>query len=473
MADTFMGLSEIAAGNKNTNPSANTEPAKTPAQTNTKSGDENLSFSNIFTQTKAPEKDSKMVKSIIAQKEALQQMKPILGSAPDLEKTLEMEKQYRLRRKLHMVQIAFVGALFTSAALFGFLYTQLSPNFNYFGANITQSLADTNNTLRTLQTDLNKIHFLVAQQNLNDFSYQADRFFGNMTRSQNTGITPQEKALALTNVDEARKALPALLSSLRANLTVPMVAQTYQSYAEQSQTEEEKLSQAENDLRAALRKDKKDLNPNSQNPDDIQTIKLLENTLKLVGNRELINTVQSVSVDEFGKSLDDYISKKDLTKETYLRDLIGKILSSTKSELATIADVKHNRILWSSIIEKIETVTSDVYISYNPPLQPDSIRYTGYDFDTSTNKIVLSGVTKTANGENFTLMSDLMARLEQSQYFEQIQMRSFSKTRQGDGANSGYTSNFKIDLMLETSGYSPKDKSISLTKNIENTGVKR
>lgn len=416
--------------------------------------DENLSFSNIFTQSKPTEKDSKMVRSIIAQKDALQQMKPILGSAPDLEKTLEMEKQYRLKRKLRLVQTLFVIVFVLSAGLFGFLYTQLSPDFGYFGANVTQRLTDENSNLRKLQTDLNKVHYLTAQQNLNNFSYQADRFFGNMIRSQDPNVTAQDKAVALANIEAAKKTLPNLLADIRVNLTAPFVAQTFQSLAEPAQTDDEKLSQAEEDLRTAIQEDKRIIGPKPTSTDDIQTGKLLDNTLKLVGNRQLINTIQSISLDDFKKSLEDFQATNNQQNETHLRDLIGKILSSTNSELATIADVKHTRILWSTILKRIDGVTAEVYAAYNPPIAQDSIHYTGYDFDTATNKIVLSGATKTTSGANFTLMSDLMAHLEQSPYFQKIEMRSFSKNKQGDGTTTaaGYSANFKIDLKLSASG---------------------
>ncbi len=288
----------------------------------------------------------------------------------------------------------------------------------------------------------------------NNFSYQADRFFGNMIRSQDPNITAQDKAVALANIEAAKKTLPSLLADIRANLTAPFVAQTFQSLAEPTQTDDEKLTQAEEDLRASIQQDKSAIGPKPTSTDDIQTGKLLDNTLKLVGNRQLINTIQSISLDDFKKSLEDFQATNNQQNETHLRDLIGKILSSTNSELATIADVKHTRILWSTILKRIDGVTAEVYAAYNPPIAQDSIRYTGYDFDTATNKIVLSGATKTTSGANFTLMSDLMARLEQSPYFQNIEMRSFSKNKQGDGTTTaaGYSANFKIDLKLSASG---------------------
>ncbi len=104
--------------------------------------------------------------------------------------------------------------------------------------------------------------------------------------------------------------------------------------------------------------------------------------------------------------------------------------------------------------------------NYGQPLLYNTIggvRYNGYEFDTASDKIVLSGSTKTDDGRNFTLMSNLVDQLEASPSFKNVDQRSFSKTKvSSDEGGKGYVANFKIDLSLEEGSFSEKDQKLSL-----------
>lgn len=478
MADQPIDLKDLQqlggqTSSQNSGPSSTAGQTSSSAKSASKADELASTFDNIFSQTKKPEKDSKMVKSILVQKEALEKMKPILGNAPDLGKTLEVEREYRLKRKMRLLQSAFAGVVVVALGMAFFFYTQLSPQFTLFGVNLVQRLEDTNTNLRKLQTQINKSRYLAVQLALNELSYQADRFLGNFMRSRDPALSLAEKNVFLANVEDAKKIMPSLLSDIRANLTSEFFVKTV-SIDHQS-TDEELRQQAEFDLKSALAYDRKALGPNPTNAEDIQNAKLFDQTLKLVGNRGLLGTLQNISIDNFQRSLDAYVQDYDLQKDQQLRKTLDSVLASSKSQLAVIADVKRNRITWSQIVQQIETVTTKTDPVFGKPLlSPDkNIVYNGYEFDAATQKIVLSGTTTTRDGKNFTLMSDLMSQLEQSPYFSDTEMRSFSKTKDiGEGGVPNYVANFKIDLRLESGDLADQKITLNFTQGTD-AGVKR
>jgi hypothetical protein len=439
------------------------------------------SMGNIFTQSQAKKEDSKMITSIISQKDVAQKTKSILGPAPTLEKSIEQEKQASLKSKLRLFQFIFLMLFVASVAMAFYFYAELSPDFTWFGANTTQRLTDTNTNLRQVQKLINKDNYMAAQLKLNEFSYQSDRFLSSVSKINDPTINSYDKRAIIVDRDEAQKALPVLLGDIRGVLTKDIVIPTLRSEQEPEQTPEQITQAAQSDLRAALQDERKKYGSNPTNPQDILDAKLIDNSIKLVGNTPLLNALQTTSTDAFQKQLDDYAQAPDPQKLKALQAVIGKVLSSTKSDLATIADIKQNRIEWSTIIGQIKDVTIHLDGSnFDQPLLYDSlggIVYTGYEFDTNSNKIVLSGTTKTFDGSNFTLMSNLIDHLENSTYFQDVDMRSFAKSKSGGTSNEGFTANFKIDLRLETQGFSTKDSPVNLQsdtlKGAAATGTKR
>jgi len=95
---------------------------------------------NIFTQSQAKKDDSKMITSVISQKEIAQKTRSILGPAPTLEKSIEKEKEASAKRKLRLYQFVFLTLFVASGAMVFYFYSQLSPDFSYFGANVTQNV---------------------------------------------------------------------------------------------------------------------------------------------------------------------------------------------------------------------------------------------------------------------------------------------------------------------------------------------
>lgn len=434
-----------------------------------------ITFTNIFNQQKEKKVESKVISSVLQKKAGPSAVKPILGAAPALQKSLDEEKKIQLKRKLRLVQMVFIIVFLAGAASAGYFYSELSPTFDLFGPNTTQRLADTNESLRGVQTQINKYRYLAAQLALNEFSFVSDDFLDKTAQlSGNPGAAQLQQLRQ--GIAQASQDLPTILSNVKQQLTPSIVVPTVQSAAEEEMTPEQMELKAADALKNALLEDRRQITQNSETNE--QDLKIIDNTLQLVGNQKLLSSIRGVSIDNFSTQLTAYAEDLDPVKRDDLRSLMSSILASTKSDIATIGSIKATRIDWSSIMKQIEAVTGDPEV--DPTFQPerclalsigDGICYTGYDFDTSTNKIVLSGVTRTTQADNFTLISNLMDHLELSSFFQNVDMRSFSKS--GTFAQ-GFIANFKIDLALESDGFSEKNAPISLeSRRVASSGVKR
>lgn len=466
MADIKINLGATA-------PSGNQTAAQPTVSAPPSPDQEEESFQNIFNQKTAQTKDPKLLETIVSEKSTAAKVKPILGSAPTLQKTLQQEKEYELRKKVRLVQGVLLLVFLLTIGMAFYFYSELSPGFNLFGANTTAKLTDVNKNLRSLQTQLNKYRYLAAQLDLNRFSYVSDQFLDKASQLNDPEVPANVKLELQTEIVEAQSELPIILQRIRENLTQDIVITTTRSEAEPELTADQIRQQFEEDLRNALREERSSIAAASETQ-NLEDLKLYDNTLKLVGNTALLNTVKNVSVESFQKDLEDYTSTQDQNKRKNLQTLIASILSSTKSDLSTIGALKNTRIDWSTIIKQLETVTAERDPNFGKGVFETlgGILYTGYEFDANADKIVLSGVTKTNDATNFALISLLVDDLEGSEHFKDVEMRSFSKT---GTAQEGYVANFKIDLGLESEDDSNKNEPISLVKRSVSakSGIKR
>jgi hypothetical protein len=455
MADIKINLGAIPSPDAAKEQNAPVQPAQAPFPLATPGGVNIFSPSAMAT-AKSGE-NTIMLQSIVEGKaEAAAKLKPILGNAAAMQKTLEQEKEYRTRKKLRLMQFVFTGVFVLSALTFFYFYSELSPSFNFFGPNTTARLSDVNKNLTGLQTEINKYRYLAAQQDLNEFSFLVDQFMDKTSRVADPTTPSTMQTQLSADVTELKNSMPTVLTRIKSNLGQDIVIKTLRSESEPELTDDLMLQQFESALRDSLLKYKTEI---GQGQENVQDIRMVDNAINLVSNKALIASIKGVSIDKFKKDMDDYVAAPgDAVKRKNLQTLFSSILSSTKSDIATISAIKNARINWSTVISQIEKVTAGTDLNFNTPKA--SIIYSGYEFDTLTNKVMLSGVTKTENADNFTIMSTLIDNLEGSPYFQDVEMRSFSKS----ASDFGYQANFKIDLSLETNGTSPQDKTISLDR---------
>jgi hypothetical protein len=443
------------------------------------------SFQNIFTKTEQAVAGPKMIESIVAGKgTAADKLKPILGSAPQLQKTLEQEKEFRQKKSLKTWQIIFAVTLILGIGSSAYFYTELSPSFNLFGQNTTNHLMFINDSLRSLQTKINKYRYMMAQTSLNTFSIIAEQYLDKTEKLSDPNTTQTEKGVLISEVNELELQIPVILDQLKQNLSPDIVYKTVTPEGQPVMTDEEMQAQAETELRAALEEEKATLlasasDGTGQNQDE--AVRLVENAGKLVGNKALIGTVKGIATGDLKAKMEQYKIAYDPLIRKELQDKFRTLLSTTSSDIAVIASLKASRINWSTLLKQIAEETKKVDPNFKlETFRNDLIKVTGginYDsleFDAVANKISVSGVTYTTDGMNFTTISDLIDTFESSPYFKDVEMRSFSKT--GD-AMMGYSSNFNFALGLEN----PEDAENAATATVslgrdglkERTGIKR
>jgi hypothetical protein len=171
----------------------------------------------------------------------------------------------------------------------------------------------------------------------------------------------------------------------------------------------------------------------------VQDINNYSTALDLVSNKNLPKF--------FNKNTEEI--RSDLARDDEsLLVLTQEALDVVKNDFSSVNVLKENRIKWSSIIEEIETITKEEDTLYNTGFFEElgGIKYSAFDFDSDKNRVVLTGQAKRDDGTTFTLITNLLDSLEQSQMFKQVENRSYPKS--GD-EETGYTSTFRIELYLD------------------------
>lgn len=424
-------------------------------------------LASFFSKPSAKQAETKIIESVVAQKPS-EKVKPILGSAPNLQKALDEEKEFKLKRRLRASQIIFLTVFFCCAGMVAYFYSELAPGFNLFGANTTARLTEINNNLRSTQRSINRDNILAAQLALNEFSFVSDQYLDATSRLQDKAISDAERQNLMILAGTAAENMPQIVEKIRSFVSKELVVPTVRSESEVDLGDDQMNAQQE--VKSALSEYKSTF-LNSQTGDlNLDQIRIADNAIKLVGNKPLIGTIKNVSTDKFKKDLQDNLNNPDPDKRQQIKDLVASILSSTTSDIATIAAIKSSRMDWLKIIKQIEEETIKVDKNFDPskPLLSESneitegLEYSGFQLEALTDNIVLTGEIKTKNATNFTWISTLIKTFEESEHFKDVEMRSFSKN--GDD-KTGYTASFQITLKLETDSEAKAEK-ISLVKKI-------
>jgi len=434
------------------------------------------SFKDLFSKAAVKSTGPKMIESIVSDKTTVgAKLKPILGSAPQLQKTLEQQKQYRQKRTLRTSQVAFAICFLLSLGATLYFYSELSPTFNLFGPNTTAKLIEANANLSSLQTKVNTYKFLAAQLDLNNFSYAAEQFLDKTAKLADPSSSASYKSQLAFEIQDLQDSLPVILASLRKNIAGDITIKTFRTEGSPEMDENSIKAQFETDLRAALQAERDKIAAGiGEGSVDQQELKLYDNAIKLVGNDALVGTAKRLNLDDLKKDLTDYRTSQDPLLRSKLQATFSSILSTTNSDMATISAIKASRMNWASLIKQIETITASVDPQFGKGLYNElgGIIYSNYEFDQQTGKIVISGESKRSDAKNFTLLSDLINKFEESPYFKDVEMRSFSKS--GD-AETGYTASFSLNLGLDDAGATSVSKTISLGRDMlkTRTGFRR
>jgi hypothetical protein len=472
-----------AASNLTDKPAA---PLVQPVNLTPKTPDKTEFFSSNALQEKAG--GSKLMENITSQKAQLEKpkMADLLGKKSTiLEKSIEQESQLKLTKKLRMMQSAALFAAVVAVAANGYFYYQLSPGADLLGfakynfdSNLRNDLFNLNQSLKSVQTDLNKYRYLTGQLYLNQFGYESTRFVDGIANLENPSQVA-EKSEIQSIVAEAKNKMPSLLAGVKKNLAQSVTVDTYTTRGEETVDPTMIESEFQRELRLAISSEKKTLRDNSSQSNlevPVSALAFFDNAAKLVGNGKLISNLNARTVDAFKTEADQYEQSNDAAQRAAFRGYIDNLLASTKVNLATISNLRNSRIKWSEVIDRIEKITNKVNSEHNSGLgsgNASKIEYSSFDFNSETGKVSVSGINTTQSGTNREVITYLLEAFEASPEFKNVSNRSFpvSKNTALSGSNS-YTLNFKIDMDTEKGAFSKLNAPIADLAQGKNTEIK-
>jgi len=317
--------------------------------------------------------------------------------------------------------------------------------------NISNELTASNAEILSLQTDLNFYRLLQVKSSLDRFTYLGDSYIQAFENSKS-------QTLDNPGIEESKKTLVTLRNNLKKSFveTRDIYLKSFDPVLFSKDGYDEKANKK---LFADKLKNIIDAKIANLKETDDASVKLLiknyQHMATLIDNQSL----SSILIDTDFDSLSD--------KELY--DLCKVIGDTFVNNLSLIQRIKHLRIHWSDVMNeiKLRTIDIDKYYSDGIYEQLGGIRYNSYDIDTDAKQITITGETKRFDTENFTMIADLIDRLNGSKFFENAEMRSFSKS---GSLETGYTSNVKLTLDLQEVDFTetdqPKDlKNFPVLKN--------
>ncbi len=379
---------------------------------------ENL-YTNIFEKKEEKKKDDSEVLSGVFAKEK-EKKKPkenILGPLPELEKNLIGSFDPR-KRNIHILKIITGSLLGALVLAFSFFYAELTLGFDLLsgirGPNTAQQLNNAKNSIITTQTSINQKNYLLLSYYLQKLSYLSDGY-AKIRNTENTAINQAvQEDIIITYKNAATKwEEPIAAGGIPKDTFIVQLKKEFQNELKQ------------------LRREAPSTAVNAE-------IKNYSAALAILNNNQLKKV--------FTHNVDDI--RSDLPRDdSKLFALTQNVLETLTNDFSTISEIKMNRIQWSIIVQEIERVTKSIDTLYNTGFFEElgGIRYSNFDFDSTTNRIILSGQAKRDDGTTFTLIVNLIDALENSSVFTNVDNRSYPKTGDED---KGYLSSFRIELSL-------------------------
>lgn len=392
---------------------------KTKNTKNPEKKEENL-YTNIFEKKEEKKKDSsKVLSGVFAKKdEATKAKENILGSLPELEKSL-IGSFDPSKRNLKIVKIVFGSLIGVLLLSMGFFYAELNPKFDLLssmrGPNTAQLLNNTKNSIITTQTSINQKNYLLMGYYLQKLSYLSD---GYVKIRKDASSSEAKRAVQNDIILTYENALTKWKEPIAAG-GIP---------------EDTFKVQLKNGFQTELNQLKKETATPSVNAE----IKNYNAALQILNNKQLGVIFKNNSED----------MKGDLPRDdTKLFALTQDVLSTLTNDFSTISELKLHRIQWSIIVQEIEKITKSIDTLYSTGFFEElgGLQYSNFDFDATTNRIILTGKAKRDDGSTFTLIVNLIDALQDSSLFTNVDNRSYPKT---GSEETGYMSSFRIELSL-------------------------
>ena len=406
-----------------------------------------LSFKNEKIEPVKDSLTSAVIESAIGTQENPKE-ESILEAPPEVDESLLEEMEPPKSILLFILKGSFIFLFAAGLGVLLFLTSQLSNYFDFATTaigvpSVLNELTDTNKDIKDLQTEINFNRYLQGKFYLDQFSIDGDKYSRNFYIYSNKTMSDEEKSNAKEQMDLLRENLKKSFSAASAKLGKNL-GRTLIDLEVADQADVEVLF-------TKLLKDKLDTKlkelKDGTTEEETRDYKLYRQVRKLIENSNLMGLLKSTDFDKLS--------------DNELQTLITQVNDFTENELSAIQKIKDVRINWSDIINQIKLETSyvDQYFSEGYFKEIGGIQYTSYDFDSASGKIIITGITKRLDTTNFTMISNLIDQLNESPYFKNVEMKSFTKT---GSAKDGYTATLRLNLELQEDTLSDADKSIDV-----------
>ncbi len=383
---------------------------------------------------KGPSKSQEIIKNIAANAGS-EKDENMLGIAPDFDRSLLEEIEAPKSIFLLLLKILFALLLLGGIVSSIFFTFQLSNKFAFISnkwdvPTVYNDIISSNSELANLQTDLNYYRHLQGKAYLDEFTYYGDMYIQYFDVSESQTVSSYDQEEAKKEMDRLREPMRTAFLATAEKLGQPLEANLV---AIGDANEFQANYKFTEDLRAIINQKIQSIGSNDD-PEAKREMKNYQHILKLIGNTKLASVLNATDFD----ALDD--------EGIYL--LVRNINSMVTNDLSTIQKIKEGRIRWSDIINELELRTQEVDEFYTQSFydQFGGILYTSYDFDSKSRRVSIVGETKTLDTTTFSLISNLIDKLNSSEMFSNAEMRSFSKS---GTLEDGYTSTLKLSVDMK------------------------
>ncbi len=393
---------------------ANTAPGseKKPGVPMTQAAPLNDESKNVFTELfgkDASQKGTSVMNTVTTQQE---KKTSFFGSKPKEDESLSLKKlrEHPSRPGAAMLKASVLIFALTAGAFL----TQNSSHFSFFGVNPALRVEQAQDRVADLTANAQVRSHLEAALLLDQFMSKADEYFYNLDQAESEYSSENDKQDYQEKVDELEPEITTLIGKVQQNFNRPLSDTEFAGAVAVADTliSELKAQSGQVDEQTLL-----------------QDIQDLETAKNLMGQVDFKNIVLAV----------------DLTKitEENLHTIYEQFSGINSSVTAIISKLKTDRKEWSFYLEELESRTEEVYALFNTEfsksLTLDEVRFI------SDGTVLVTGSTSTDDSKNFTLVSDLIDEYEDSEYFKDVEERSYNKNNQSEE----YTGNFRIELTLE------------------------
>ncbi|MBU0981459.1 hypothetical protein KKC94_02085 [Patescibacteria group bacterium] len=387
------------------------QPAAAPAPKAQEAQNDKNVFTELFGEDQSLKKSDVMDNVM---KQEATKSKSFFSKKPK-EKTLKLTPKKTVKsnpgRAILQISILFF------VLIFGFFYSQNSQKFGLFGLNPAQRKTLAEEQVVQLDSDIIAEKALISVLLLDKYSTVADQYFFSLEQSESQYVSSNKKVAYEEDLKTLRPEMESILTEL-------------QDYLAENFDPDQKAAAMD-----SLRSRSEELRAKSGEVDEVT----------------LLQDVQDLDTAGIILGLDafrTYITSLDLTEATddEFKTVLEKYSAEVdQSVISLINSIRDSRIVWSKVFDEFENITKKVDPLFNTEFE-SNLQVADVNFNTTGFSAVVSGSAITDDTKNFTLISNYVDELNNSDLFENADDRSYAKNLLEDNYQSNFRIGFNITL---------------------------